>query len=296
MELTVTDIQRFCMHDGPGVRTTVFLKGCGMRCQWCHNPETQKGKPELLFYAQKCILCGACAAVCPNRVHTVEDGNHMLLRDNCKNCGACASVCPTKALEISGTKYSSEELLSIVERDRPFFGNAGGVTLSGGEPFLQKDGAIELLQLCRLHGLNTAVETCGYFDPDVLNAAVPYTNLFLWDIKDTDSARHQKYTGVPNEPILNNLERANRLGARIRLRCILVNGVNTDDIHYRRVAELANRLSNCEGVELIPYHAYGGSKATFLGRPDNGKNEWIPTANQLGTAKQILFDQGVKVL
>ena len=295
MELIVTDIQRFCMRDGPGVRTTVFLKGCGMRCLWCHNPETQKGSPELLYYAQKCILCGACAAICPNGVHTVLDDTHTLLRDACQNCGICTRVCPTKALDISGTKYSAEALIAIVERDRSFYGKAGGVTLSGGEPFLQKEGAIELLKMCRAKEINTAVETCGYFDPDVLEEAVPLTDLFLWDLKDTDDTRHREYTGVSNERIIKNLEYADRLGAKIRLRCILVNGVNTDEKHYRCVAEIAKRLSNSDGVELIPYHAYGGSKATFLGRPDNGRTEWIPSPNQLCAAKDILLAQGIKI-
>ena len=294
-KLIVTEIQRFCMHDGPGVRTTVFLKGCAMRCKWCHNPETQQMQPQILFYPNKCIGCNACVAVCRTGEQAAVAEGHLFLREKCISCGDCAKVCPTGAMELCGKEYTVEEILAVVKKDAPFYGNKGGLTLSGGEALLQKDGAVALLRACREQGISTAVETCGYFDPAVLSEAVPHTDLFLWDLKDTNDARHLQYTGVSNERILSNLRLANGLGARIRLRCILVNGVNTELSHYRKIADIASTLSNFEGVEFLSYHAFGGSKATFLGLEDNGRTDWIPTEEQLEEAKATLRARGIFV-
>lgn len=292
--LNVTEIQRFCMHDGPGVRTTVFLKGCPLHCAWCHNPETQAFKPELLFYPNKCIGCAACEAVCPNGVHTVLE-KHLIDRAKCVACGECVKACPTTALELCGTSYTVGEILSAVKKDLAFYGENGGVTLSGGEPLAQGEAALELLKACKESGLSTAVETCGYVASDLLQKAVPYVDLFLWDVKDTDSARHKQYTGVGNERILENLSLINEMNAKIRLRCILVNGVNTDERHYAAIAELAGRIQCLDGVELLPYHAYAGTKAVFLGGKDNGRTDWIPEKEEIEAAKAILRQRGVFV-
>ena len=293
IKLKVTEIQRFCMHDGPGVRTTVFLKGCPLRCAWCHNPETQKGTSELLFYPDKCIRCHACVSVCPQKAHTIEKV-HRIDRTKCVLCRACAKVCPTKAIEICGTEMSMETILAVVEKDRAFYGELGGVTLSGGEPFAQNERTVALLKACKERGISTAVETCGYANSDILRAAVPFVDLFLFDVKDTDCLRHKQYTGVSNESILNNLTLINSMKARIRFRCILVKGINTKDTHYANVAKLAKSMQNFDGVEWIPYHAYGGKKATFLGGEDNGKKEWIPTPEEIERAKLVLKNYGVR--
>lgn len=293
--LRISEIQRFCMHDGPGVRTTVFLKGCPLRCEWCHNPETQKKRSELLFYKAKCIECGACASVCPSSVHSFE-GGHTLNREKCARCFRCAEVCPAFALDVSGKDMSVSEILEAVMRDRAFYGELGGLTLSGGEPFGGGDAVIDLLSETRAKGMSTAVETCGYADPELLAASVPFVDLYLYDVKDTDSKRHKRYTGVSNEKIIDNLFLLDSLGARIRLRCILVNRVNTDKSHYMKVAEIAGRLHNLEGVELIPYHAYGGGKATFIGLCDNGREEWIPTEKQINEAREIIGSFGISLL
>ena len=291
--LNVTEIQRFCMHDGPGIRTTVFLKGCPLRCAWCHNPETQAYRSQILFYPSRCIGCGGCVAVCKQKVHTLRD-THLLDRKNCTGCFSCTGICPTAALEPCGEKMTVEEILSVLEKDRAFYGTDGGITLSGGEPFAQKS-AIDLLKSCKERGLSTTVETCGHVDEEILREALPYVDLFLWDIKDTDPQRHEKYTGVSNEKILKNLKTMDGLGAKIRLRCILVNGVNTDLSHYQAVANLAKSLKNSVGVEFIPYHAYGGTKSTFLGNADNGNPDWIPDAAQLKEAKDVLAVHGIFV-
>ena len=292
--LNVTEIQRFCMHDGPGVRTTVFLKGCPLRCAWCHNPETQSPKSELLFYPNKCIGCAACASVCPNHAHAIEK-SHTLNRDQCAACFSCANICPTGALEVCGKKMTVDEILSIVQKDKAFYGKAGGVTLSGGEPLLQAS-AVELLKACKQKGFSTAVETCGFADPAVLQKALPFVDLFLWDLKDTNPDRHLRYTGVSNTRILENLAMISEKGATVRLRCILIGGINTEPTHYKKIAETASGIPNLDGVELIPYHAYGGAKATFLGLQDNGNADWIPDALQMQCAKDLLEKKGIKLL
>lgn len=294
MKIKLTEIQRFCMHDGPGIRTTVFLKGCPLRCAWCHNPETQKSNSQLLYYSQKCIGCTACAAVCPNGVHSFE-GEHTLDRSLCHSCGLCAKACPTGALELVGKDCTVEEILAEVAKDAAFYGEQGGVTVSGGEPFLQKEATLALLKACKEKGFHTAVETCGFFDSALLEDAVAYTDLFLWDLKDTNEERHKQYTGVSNDVILSNLKRVDALGAKVRLRCILVNGVNTEKAHYEKIAEIASSLSQCEGVDLLSYHAYGGSKATFLGLADNGRVDWIPTQEQIDEAQNCLHSFGINV-
>ncbi len=297
--LPVTEIQRFCMHDGPGVRTVVFLKGCPLRCVWCHNPETQRAVPEMLFYASKCIGCGACVSACPTGARSVHP-EQVLDREACTACGRCAAVCCTDALTPAATDKTVEEILDTVLRDRSFYGDSrlaeGGITVSGGEPMTHPEGVIALLTACKEAGISTCVETCGEFSPTHLPALCEVTDLLLWDVKDTNSDRHKAYTGADNTRILRNLREADRLGAKTRMRCILVAGVNTEERHYEALAELYRSLNHCEGVELLPYHAYGGSKMIPLGMPDNGRTEWIPAPETVEGAKAFLRERGVRVI
>ena len=286
--LNVAEIQRFCMHDGPGVRTTVFFAGCGLDCAWCHNPEMRSFEPRLLFYAKKCVLCGACAAVCPADAHRIADSRHTIRREACLDCGACVDACAAGALERSFREMTVGEVMAIVERDRAFYGERGGVTLSGGEPLAQPEGAIALLRACREAGITTAVETSGCFDPAILATLVPLVDTFLWDVKDTDSERHRRYTGAPCEPLLDNLRRADELGAAIRLRCILVAGVNDGDDRLEATVRLRDSLARCVGVDVLPYHTFGEAKARFSGVDRPQREDWIPSDDAIRRAREIL--------
>ncbi len=295
IQLPVTEIQRFCMHDGPGVRTTVFLQGCPLRCAWCHNPETKAKHGALLYYPHLCISCGACASACPQGAHHVSAQGHGLDRARCLSCGRCASVCVAGALRFCCRMMEPEAVLAEVLRDAAFYGKEGGLTLSGGEPMQHPEAVLALLRLARKAGLHTAIETCGLFDGRYLVELVPLVDLFLWDIKDTNDERHRAYTGSSNRQIIENLLQADRLGAATALRCIMVAGVNMEKEHLQGIASLWHRLSGGRYVELLSYHPMGGSKAAALGRGDDGRPEWIPTATAIEEAKAFLAAQGVTI-
>ncbi len=284
MEYIVTEIQRFCMHDGPGIRTTVFLKGCPLRCFWCHNPETQKTSPQLMYHKTRCIDCGSCA-VCENGVHFAKDGHHGINVAKCTSCGDCAQVCPTGALGMAGKGMSREEIVEIVLRDKAFYGKEGGITLSGGEPMLHPEAAIALLRLAKERGLHTAIETCGFFPRAYVEPLAAVTDCFLWDVKDTDDERHQKNTGVSNVPILENLRYADTFGVPIVLRCILLKGINLNDRHLQKVGELYASLKNAVGVELLPCHAFGNSKGEALGMEPTVLDPYIPDEDEIEAAR-----------
>lgn len=296
-KLLVTDIQRFCTQDGPGIRTVVFLKGCPLRCVWCHNPETQAAKTELFYDKKLCIHCGACAACCPANAHAFDgDGTHAFAREGCQLCMRCVSACPSGALEAAGEYMDIGSILQTVEKDRVFYENTGGLTLSGGEPFFQKQGAVALLSAAKERGFTTAVETSGYFDGAVLAQLVGIADLLLWDIKDCNDERHKRNTGVSNAPILENLKRADALGLRTQIRCIVVAGVNTDEENYAKLAELYHGLRHCDGVKLLPYHTYGSTKNVLLGKQENANRDWIPSAEKLKEIENYLRSKKVPVL
>ncbi len=267
----IFDIQRFSIHDGPGITTTVFLKGCPLRCLWCHNPESIRPEPLLSFTPDKCISCGSCAKVCPNKAH-VMDGQQgrVFLRERCSVCGECSEVCPSRALELIGRDVSCEDVLEQVLRDRLFYEiSGGGITLSGGEPLLQIDFAEALLTGAKTAGLHTAVETAGHVAFARLARVAPHTDLFLYDIKETDDALHRKYTGVPATGILDNLRALHNTGASILVRLPIVPGLNDRQNHFREVANIVGPLSGLLGVEVMPYHSLGIGKRRRFGLESN---------------------------
>lgn len=291
-KLIITDIQRFCMHDGPGVRTVVFFKGCPLRCAWCHNPETQAPRPQLLYCAEKCVACGACAGVCPNGAHIMGPA-HTVEREKCTACGVCTRECPAGALTVSGETLSVSEIMNTVLRDIPFYGAEGGLTVSGGEPTAQPDGLLNLLSWAKEAGVSVWVETCGMFPAALAEKLAPLTDGFLYDIKDTDPVRLKKYTGAELSLITDNLSRLDALGCAAVLRCVVIPEVNDNAEHWTAVGELYRSLHNARFVELLPYHPYGNSKSAQLGQ--TAATFTVPARERVETIADTLSAMGVPI-
>ena len=262
----VFEIEKFAVHDGPGIRTVVFIKGCPLHCLWCHNPESQSFEPELLFHAEKCTVCGKCASVCPEHCHTVTAGKHTFDRAKCRHCGICSEHCPADALNPAGRKMSVDEVMAEVLKDRVFYENSGGgITLSGGEPLANFEFSFDLLKASKEAGIHTAVETSGYAPWDRIRELLPLVDLWLWDVK-TVPEKHEKLTGVSAGPILENLKKIDQSGASVILRCPLVPGVNDSEAELRHIASLANGHRSVRQIDLEPYHPLGENKSRSLGR------------------------------
>jgi len=264
---TVFNIQRFSVNDGPGIRTTVFLKGCPLDCIWCHNPESKSPSPELSFDAKSCVECGTCLDNCPSGCHRLKGGIHTIDRRFCRLCGSCTRDCAGGALEIIGKECEAADVIEDVFRDAPFFKNSGGgMTISGGEPLFQPEFTLELLRLAKAKEMNTAIETSGFAGWKCIEAIIPYTDCFLFDIKETDGCKHLQFTGAPLAPILENLRHLDDSGASIILRCPLIPDYNVRAEHFIGIAELADTLKNVKQIELEPYHPLGASKACNIGK------------------------------
>lgn len=264
---TIFNIQKFCVNDGPGIRTTVFFKGCPLRCIWCHNPESKSAKPELFYNAKKCVKCGKCASVCDFNVHSFIDGEHIFKRELCASCGKCEKVCPASALEMSGYEISTEDVIAAVLRDKIFYDNSGGgMTLSGGEPMLQYEFALELMKKAKENGLHTCMETCGYAPWENYQKISEYTDIFLFDYKVTNPEKHKEYTGVTNEKILENLKMLDSIGKSTILRCPIIPTLNDDTEHLLAIAKTANLLKNVIEINIEPYHPLGKGKSELLGK------------------------------
>lgn len=293
MKLEVTDIQKGCTHDGPGLRTTVFLKGCPLRCRWCHNPETQHRDPEFYYRPEKCIGCMACTQACPIGAHRQESDLHLLDTTVCIRCMKCTQVCPGGALEAVSRSMELENVVQEVLSDRVFYRKRGGLTVSGGEPTTQRNGLLALLDAVKAEGIHTCLETCGYFPESLVPALAERVDLFLFDVKDTDDTRHLENTGADLSRILHNLQLLDRSGAETVLRCILIPEINLLSSHAQALAELYGTLSHCRYIELLPYHPYGLSKSQQLGRQDVRYRQ--PEAEELKHFAAILTGRGVPV-
>ncbi len=265
MEGTVFNIQRFSVHDGPGIRTNVFLKGCPLRCIWCHNPEGLSRKCTIEYSTVKCIGCLECVSACPEGAHFEKGGLHGLDFSKCAACFKCVSVCPAGAVEQNGILWEDTKVIDEVERDRAYYGDRGGMTLSGGEPFYQPEFAISLLKKAKERGINTAVETCGLTSFEIIAEAAKYTDIFLYDCKATDPVLHKEVTGADMDVITENLKLLDTLGAHVVLRCPIIPGINNNDDHYKNIADRAKKYKCIKEINIMPYHSYGEGKRAKLG-------------------------------
>ncbi|HVO34910.1 MAG TPA: glycyl-radical enzyme activating protein [Gemmatimonadales bacterium] len=292
----VFDIRRYSIHDGPGIRTTVFLKGCALSCLWCHNPESQSSGPDLILRESRCIRCGACVEACPNGAITWTEDGPVTDRAKCRGSGRCAALCFAEARSLAGRTMSVEEVMEIVERDRPFFEESGGgLTLSGGEPLLQPYFSAALLRAAKARGIHTALDTCGHASWRSLDRLRKDVDLFLYDVKMMDDERHRLFTGAPNRRILENLRALAKHGHRIVLRVPVVPGINDDDDNLDAVRRFAAGLPSLEGLDLLPYHRVGVDKYARVGRSYPLPDTLPPPRERLVAVAETLAAAGLPV-
>ena len=279
MKANIFEVKHFAVHDGPGIRTTVFFKGCPLKCVWCHNPEGISANKQLGFIEHKCVNCGACAAVCPTGAHSMRDGIHQFERSKCELCEKCIGACHSNALLTYGREIDIDSLISELMEDIDFYESSnGGVTLSGGECLLQADFCAELLKALKEKGIHTAVDTCGYVNKEALDKVMKYTDLFLYDIKAIDEDVHLKCTGRPNKLILENLQYIDANDKAIEIRYPYVPQYNCDQA--KKIVEFVKTLKNVSGVKVLPYHNYAATKYKSLSL-DNTLPAILPTDEQI---------------
>lgn len=265
----VSDVISFSLNDGPGIRTTVFMKGCPLRCLWCHNPETHRMQPQVLYAASKCVHCGACAAACQAGIRRV-DGSWITDCNACVGCGACVNACPVQANRLVGQEMAPEALCERLLRDKPFFRERGGVTFSGGEPLMQAAFVAACASQLKEQGVHCAVETSLYAPWSSVEPLLDSVSLWLCDWKVTDPQRHQTLTGVSQTLIRDNLRRLDAHGASVVLRCPIIPGCNDDEAHFAGIAALTHELPHIASVDILPYHAIGNDKRLKLGMAVDG--------------------------
>jgi pyruvate formate lyase activating enzyme len=292
----VFNIQKYSVHDGPGIRTTVFLKGCPLHCHWCHNPEGISHRREIVVLESRCLGCGRCRLACRYGSVIPGDGALPARSDVCEVCGACVEACPTQARQVVGQELSVSQVLKSVLQDRMFYEESGGgVTFSGGEPLSQPAFLHDLLEVCRRHGLHTVVDTCGLAQPEDLLAVAALTDLFLYDLKLMDDAKHRRYTGVSNALILENLQALGRKHGRIWLRVPIIPGINDEPADLEAAARFAAGVPGVQQVNLLPFHRTGLPKSQRLGRNSGVAEVQPPSAAAMARAADIFTSAGLTV-
>ncbi len=291
----IYNIQRFCIHDGPGIRTTVFFKGCPLRCAWCANPESRELKPQLMIRPTRCMRCGRCVDICPNHaLYYDQDGTVRIRWSLCDQCHACVGACTSGALEVIGEAMGVPRIIHEVEKDRLFYRNSGGgVTISGGEPLFQPDFLLELLAALRLQGMHTALDTCGYCEADLLSLVLPEVDLFLFDVKHLDACKHREFTGADNRCILENL-RYVAAGARTWVRVPVIPGFNDSPEDIGAIADFAREIG-AEKVSLLPYHEGGLAKHAQIGSAACSLHIDVPEESAMSSLCAAVETRGITV-
>lgn len=290
----IFDIRKFSLHDGPGIRTTVFFKGCPLSCWWCHNPESQSPAPEVMLWESRCIRCGTCVSSCAleaaDLANDPQGGQQPTIdRDVCTVCGSCISACAADARELVGRRVAVPEVMKDIERDVIFFDESGGgVTFSGGEPLAQRSFLAELLKACKALEIHTALDTSGYAPWKVVDSIRGDVDLFLYDLKLIEDSRHRQYTGVPNGLILHNLRALSERGHRIILRVPVIPGVNDDAQNLEAIGEFAASLPHLERVDILPYHPSAMGKYERLGKPYRLPDTQTPTDERMNEITHLL--------
>jgi pyruvate formate lyase activating enzyme len=262
----VFNIMRYSVNDGPGIRTTVFLKGCPLRCRWCHNPESISPRQEIAYKQDRCLKCGDCLGACPHGAIVPLDGYFITLRKRCHQCGTCVEVCVSDARELVGKEMTVAQVMKEVEKDIVFYNESGGgVTFSGGEPLLQSDFLLELLKACKENGIHTAIDTTGLAAPEMLETVSGYTDLFLYDLKILNDAKHVEFTGASNVPILSNLQLLVLEGREVVIRVPIIPGFNDNLVDIKEMGQFVASLGGVREIDLLPFHEIGRSKYERLG-------------------------------
>jgi pyruvate formate lyase activating enzyme len=293
----VFDIKRYAIHDGPGIRTTVFLKGCLLKCPWCHNPEGKAREQEFMWWKEKCLGCRDCEKVCTKGAIFFSDDSFLLDKTKCDLCGVCRDACHSEALRLIGREMTVAQVMEQVEKDVSFYDeSAGGVTLSGGEPLMQPDFSHRLLEACKELGIHTVVDTCGHVSSDILLKVSKHVDLFLYDLKVIDDEKHTRFTGVSNKLILENIKKLSHQGQKVVVRFPLVPGLNDDEKDALELGEFVSSLAEVRELCILPYHKAGVAKLERLNRPaDSCFINLSPAAVKLDEIERMLRDFGLKI-
>ncbi len=294
MKGIIFDIKRYSIHDGPGLRTTVFFKSCPLQCSWCHNPESLNLYSEIVWYKNKCLGCLTCVDVC--KFHAVDAiKNRISINENCTMCGDCVENCPTNALEIIGKDYEPHELLDEILKDELFFSDGGGITISGGEPFAQREFLFELLKMLKAKNIHITLDTTGYTNTNNLLESAKYVDLFLYDLKQMDERKHKIFTGVSNKLILRNLKILGDKGAAIVIRIPIIPTVNDDEENIKATINFISNLKGIKSIDLLPYHDIMIDKYKRLKMPFLMSKVKKPTDKKMRYLKDIFKKAGFAV-